>query len=51
MCIPAGVAPGKNPKSSSAYLLSGVSGFGATYEYQFQTETPLRTLAATEKYK
>ena len=30
-------------KSSSALLLSGVSSFGATYEYQFQPETPLST--------
>ena len=42
-------ATGGNPKSSSALLLSGVSGFGATYEYQFQTETPLRIVAALRK--
>ena len=44
-------ATGRNPKSSSAHLLNGVSGFGSTQRYQFQTKTPLRTIAATRKHE
>jgi len=51
VCISAGVTTGRNAKSSSAHLLSGVSGFRATQRYQFQSETPLRTVAVTEIYK
>ena len=46
---PAGVATGKNPKSSSVLLLNGVSGFGAAQRYQFQPETPLRTIRSHEE--
>ena len=37
-------------KSSSAHVLSMVSGFRATHKYWFQTETKLRTVAALNKF-
>mgnify|MGYP000079779535 FL=1 len=37
-------------KPSLALPLNGVSGLRSTQRYQFQTETPLRTVAALSKF-